>query len=463
MEVPVNILICDDEPLIRWALREHMEGLGYRIFEAENGKECLEQITSVSPDLLITDLRMPQMGGLDVLRHLRETESTLPVIVLTAFEAIESAIEATRLGAHAYLSKPFDLREVEFAVEKALKSHRLQLEVRYLKKSAERHYGRIIGESAGIRRVLSLVERLKDVDPPAILIQGETGTGKDLLAKAIHDSGTRSDGLYVEVDCAALPETLIESELFGHERGAFTDARTAKPGLFEIAKGGTLFLDEIGELGIGVQAKLLRIMENRRFRRVGSVHDIKMDACVIAATNRNLAEEVQKKTFRQDLFYRLNVVELVVPPLRERRTDIPLLVDHFVRQFNREYRREITGVSVEAMDLMCSYPWPGNVRELRNVIERAIILEADETIEVAHLPKEARAHNPKPGEAVPENLLVLGEAGASLEEVERQLLEQALARTQGNQVQAAKLLDISRYALRYRLEKHGIQIKQKES
>ena len=281
------------------------------------------------------------------------------------------------------------------------------------------------------------------------------------MAMALHDSGSRSDGLYVEVDCAALPETLIESELFGHERGAFTDAKTAKPGLFEIAKGGTLFLDEIGELSVGVQSKLLRVLENRRFRRVGGVNDIQMDAQVITATNRNLAEEVENKTFRQDLYYRLNVVDLLIPPLRERRTDVPLLVEYFVRQYSRAYHRDIVGVSEAAMDLMCTYSWPGNVRELRNVIERVIILEADDTIEVAHLPLEIRSQEPSPEKDNPMNLLVLGEEGASLEEVERTLLEQALTQSNGNQVQAAKLLDISRYALRYRMEKHGIRIKRK--
>ena len=453
MQVPVNILVCDDEPLIRWALREHLDGLGHKVYEAENGKQCMERIEEFSPDLLITDLRMPKMGGLEVLRHLREAGNPLPVIVLTAFEAIDSAIEATRLGAHAYLSKPFDLREVEVAMDKALESHRLKNEVRYLKGSAARHYGRIVGESAGMKKIFGLVERLKDLHAPAVLIEGETGTGKDLFARAIHESGCQSEGLYVEIDCAALPESLIESELFGHERGAFTDARSAKPGLFELAKGGTLFLDEIGEMSMKVQSKLLRTLESRCFRRVGGTTDLSTDARIVAATNRNLQEEVEKKNFRQDLYFRLDVIKINVPPLRERRSDIPTLIDHFIATFNREYHRSVEGLSEEALNQLCCYAWPGNVRELRNVIERAIILEAEYTIESKHLPSEIQVGsvdlNQRSG-------ILLGEGGLSLEGVERSLLNQAMERTGGNQVKAAKLLCISRYALRYRLEKHGL-------
>jgi two-component system response regulator AtoC len=315
-------------------------------------------------------------------------------------------------------------------------------------------YGRLLGESPAMRRLYETLGRLEEVDAPTVLLIGESGTGKDLIAQSIHERGPRRRGPFMEVDCTSLPEQLIESELFGHEKGSFTDARATKRGMFEVARGGTIFLDEIGEMALATQAKLLRALENRKFRRVGGVATIPLDAGIVAATNRDLGGEVQKGRFREDLFFRLNVIRIDVPPLRERREDLPLLVDHFVQRFNQDFRREIKGVSEEALDLMQRYRWPGNVRELRNVVERIVILEPTDVIQARHLPPEIR-YSQGASQAT-SGPFILPEEGVDLEELERNLIQQALDRTSNNQSASARLLGISRYALRYRMEKHGL-------
>ena len=454
-----TVLICDDEELIRWSLAEHLKGEGYNVLEAEDGVDCLDKVARFAPDLVITDIKMPRMDGLTALRTLRERDHELPVIVLTAHGAVDSAVEATRLGARAYLSKPFDLREVTLAVGKVIEQHRLATEVRYLRDQQSGAYSRLIGRSPAMLRLFDTLRRLEDIDAPTVLLRGESGTGKDLIAHAIHEMGPRKAGPIMEVDCASLPEHLIESELFGHERGSFTDAKATKRGLFEVARGGLIFLDEIGEMKPGTQAKLLRALENRSFKRVGGVANISLDAGIIAATHRDLAAEVKTGGFREDLFFRLNVIQVDVPALRERREDIPVLVDHFIRRFNKEFRREVRGVSEEAMARLVQYPWPGNVRELRNVIERIVILEARDVIQATHLPAEIRYGRLGGTGGTGATPFVLPEDGVDLEELERSLLQQAMDRTDGNQSAAARLLRISRYALRYRLEKFGIAAK----
>ena len=454
-----TVLICDDEELIRWSLAEHLKGEGYDVLEAEDGVDCLDKVARFAPDLVITDIKMPRMDGLTALRTLRERDHELPVIVLTAHGAVDSAVEATRLGARAYLSKPFDLREVTLAVGKVIEQHRLATEVRYLRDQQSGAYSRLIGRSPAMLRLFDTLRRLEDIDAPTVLLRGESGTGKDLIAHAIHEMGPRKAGPIMEVDCASLPEHLIESELFGHERGSFTDAKATKRGLFEVARGGLIFLDEIGEMKPGTQAKLLRALENRSFKRVGGVANISLDAGIIAATHRDLTAEVKTGGFREDLFFRLNVIQVDVPALRERREDIPVLVDHFIRRFNKEFRREVRGVSEEAMARLVQYPWPGNVRELRNVIERIVILEARDVIQAAHLPAEIRYGRLGGTGGTGATPFVLPEDGVDLEELERSLLQQAMDRTDGNQSAAARLLRISRYALRYRLEKFGIAAK----
>ena len=452
-----TILVCDDEELIRWSLREYLEGEGYNVVEAADGIECLERVAADTPDLLVVDLKMPRMGGMQVLQQLANDESDLPVIVITAHGAIELALQATRLGAGAYLSKPFDLREVGLAIRQVLKAHRLETEVRYLRGRKAGAYGKILGNSKPMQQLFETLGRLECVDAPTVLITGASGTGKDLIANAIHENGPRREGPMMEVDCASLPDQLIESELFGHERGAFTDARTMKRGLFEVARGGTIFLDEISETSLGTQAKLLRALEGRRFKRVGGTADILLDAGVVAATNRDLEGEVESGRFRQDLFYRLNVIRIDVPPLSERKEDIPTLVEHFLARFNAKFGRHVQGVSDDALMRLQAYDWPGNVRELRNVLERAVIMEADEMLLGTHLPGNLGLSGmaDSVAEAAGADFL-LPRDGLDLDQLECSLLEQAMQRTSGNQSAAARLLGISRYALRYRLEKHGL-------
>ncbi|MCP4808780.1 MAG: sigma-54-dependent Fis family transcriptional regulator [Proteobacteria bacterium] len=453
MPVQATLLVVDDEELIRWSVNEHMRAKGFRVVEAEDGVQALKLVEEHAPDVILTDLNMPKMGGLQFLRALRESGRDTPVVVLTAHGGVDSAVEATQLGATGYLAKPFDLREVALAVEKALDNHRLAREVHYLRGRQTAHYGSIIGESPAMQKLFDVLRRLEDVEAPTVLLTGESGTGKDLIAHAIHESGPRKSGPMMEVDCAALPEQLIESELFGHERGSFTDAKQTKRGLFEVARGGTIFLDEIGEMSQGTQAKLLRALESRCFKRVGGVSSIRLDAGVIAATNRDLGDEVAKGNFREDLYFRLNVIRVQIPSLRERREDVGPLCEHFIERFAREFRRDVRGISGEALERLRGYGWPGNVRELRNLIERMVILDPHEIIEADHLPAEVRYSRSSTTGSTP---FVLPEEGVDLEEVEKSLLQQALDRTGGNQSAAARLLGISRYALRYRIEKHGL-------
>jgi len=450
------VLVCDDEELIRWSLVEHLRGEGFEVLEAKDGLDCLEQIERRAPDLVITDIKMPRLDGLGLLQRLREEDRDVPTIVLTAHGGVDNAIEATKLGASEYLQKPFDLREISLAVNRVVETRRLEGEVHYLRSRQSGAYGKILGDSRAMNRLFETLRKLEDVEAPTVLLIGESGTGKDLIARAIHERGPRKSGPFMEVDCASLPDQLIESELFGHERGSFTDAKATKRGLFEVARRGTIFLDEIGEMSLGTQAKLLRALENRRFKRVGGLADLTLDAGVIAATNRNLATEVREGRFREDLYFRLNVIRIDVPSLRERREDVPMLAEFFVDRFNTEFARNIEGIAADAVRRLQAWHWPGNVRELRNVMERIVILEgASETVlGLDHLPPEIRYGGQSTlSDQAP---FTLPPEGVDLEAVERSLLLQAMARTEGNQSAAARLLAISRYALRYRLEKYGM-------
>jgi two-component system, NtrC family, response regulator AtoC len=455
----MRILCCDDEELVRWSVAAHLKRAGHEVEVCGDGEACLEDVDKGAFDALVLDLKMPKLDGLGVLRRLRETHPQLPVVVVTAHGAIDSAIEATKLGARAYLAKPFDLRELQLQLERAVALEELAVEVERLRERELLRYERLVGVSAAMQGVFATLERLEHVDCPTVLITGESGTGKDLVAQAIHAKGPRKAKPYVEVDCAAIPETLIESELFGHEKGSFTDAHQQKRGLFEVARGGVIFLDEIGEMPLAMQAKLLRALENRKFRRVGGVVDIQLDAAIVAASNRDLLREAKAGRFREDLFFRLNVVPMEIPALRQRKDDIAPLVGHLLERTARELGRTPPGVSKEALQALGRYPWPGNVRELRNVIERVLILrQSTSPIAPDELPLEIRlvaAQGQAPTHAgCP---FVLPEGGVDLEAVERGLIEQALVRAKNNQTAAAHLLGISRYALRYRLEKHGLK------
>jgi DNA-binding NtrC family response regulator len=412
--------------------------------------------------VVLLDLRMPKLDGMGTLQAMRERGWDVPVIVLTAYGALDAAVEATKLGATAFLAKPFELDDVAQHVRDAIGEGRRRREVVFAQFKARDGYEGFVGASPALGPVFDTLERLAQVDAPTVLLLGESGTGKDVLARLIWQRGPRRTGPFMDIDCASLPEALIESELFGHEKGAFTDARTMKQGLFEVAAGGVVFLDELGEMPLGTQARLLRALESRTFRRVGGVTTLPMNVSLIAATNRDLSAEVKAGRFREDLFFRLNVVPLHVPSLRERREDIPLLASWFLDRCNRSFARRIRGFTEEAMEKLNRWRWPGNVREMRNLVERLVLMVDGDVIRVEHLPPEIRWAVEGPASAgCP---FVLPPEGVDLEAVERGLLLQALERTQGNQSASARLLGISRYALRYRMEKYGmLQAKEVEA
>ncbi|HMF60457.1 MAG TPA: sigma-54 dependent transcriptional regulator [Vicinamibacterales bacterium] len=445
-----TILVVDDEALIRWSLAERLKSEGYDVLEADTGRAALEKLPE-GVDLVLLDYRLPDTDGVTILRKMKEFDQDILVILLTAFASVETAVEAMKLGAYHFANKPFNLDEVATTVERALETTRLRREVRELRTNAARPYSlqRIIGSSPTITALRQLVAKVAVSPASTVLLTGESGTGKDLVAKIIHYTSDRSSKPFMNITCSALPEQLLESELFGHERGAFTDARTQKKGLLETADGGTVFLDEIGEMTPGLQAKLLRFLEEKSFKRVGGSVDIRVDVRVVAATNRNLEEEVAKHSFRSDLFYRLNVLPIAMPPLRAHAEDVPLLVEYLMDGFNTEFRKRVLGATPAVFTLLQGYGWPGNVRELRNVVERAMLLSEGERL-------DARDFSALAASVSAGGEFDLPAGGVDLEDLERSLVIQALKRSGGNQTKAGTLLGLNRDQIRYRIEKFGL-------
>ena len=468
-----KILVVDDERLLRWSLRQKCEEWGYGVLEAETGESALNLVKNESPDLVLLDVRLPDMTGMDVLRQLRKDSCKSEVIMITADPQLEDIkIALTKLGAHDFIEKPINFDELNAAIRDTFETPELPTEVPSLRGEVRRRagYHEVIGSSAKMIELMAFVRKVAASEATTILIQGESGTGKDLIAKAIHHESSRQEKPFVAINCSAIPETLMEAELFGHEKGAFTDAKQMKKGLFETADGGTLFLDEIGELSPLLQAKLLRVLEDQVIRRVGGVRDMQVNVRVIAASNRDLEKAVRDGQFRQDLYYRLAIIAIFIPPLRDHKEDILPLVDFFIDRYNRRFRKSVQGITTDTGRILLAHSWPGNVRELKNSIERAMILEDEPLLRSVYLPfsvteaggQTAFEHSSPSnggqhlanGRTLPP--LYIPEGGTSLEEMEHAMVELAMKQANNNQTHAAKLLDITRDALRYKLKKYGL-------
>lgn len=451
-----RILVVDDEYLIRWTLQQNLAKEGYEVLLAETGEEGLEKVEGDAPDLALLDIKLPGMDGYEVLEKALRIDPDIVPIMVTAYEDVDRVVKAIRLGAFDYITKPFDFDKVHLAIRKALEASQLRREVKHLRKEQRNWFGfnNIVAVSGPMKRVLQVAEKMAQSDASTVLLQGESGTGKEIIARAIHDRSRREKKALVTINCAGFPEQMLENELCGHEKGAFTDAKELKKGLLEMADGGTLFLDEIGDMNPSMQGKLLRLVEQKTFRRIGGLKDIQVDVRIITATNKDLVKLKEEGKFREDLFYRINVASLLIPPLRERSDDVLPLTKYFVQKYNEEFHKNIQRVSKGVEDFLMGYSWPGNVRELRNVIERAMILGDGDTLLIEHLPLEILGQASKQGK--PLDGISIPPEGISLEKVEEALVRQALKMTNGNQTRAAKLLDISRDALRYRMQKLGM-------
>jgi two-component system, NtrC family, response regulator PilR len=457
---PPRILVVDDERSMRELLAIVLRREGYEVLLAENGRTAIDLLEREPVDLLISDIKMPDLSGVDVLRAAKRVDQDILGIMITAFASTETAVEAMRLGACDYLSKPFDIDLLKMKVREKIENRQLRQENVLLKRTLglSHQFSNIIGRSESMLEVFKMIETVARTNS-TILLTGESGTGKGLVAQAIHFHSLRREKPMVSLNCGALPETLLESELFGHMRGSFTGADTNKKGLLEVAERGTIFLDEIGEMSAVMQVKLLRVLQERRFRRVGGLEELQADIRVIAATNQDLTRLVAEGRFREDLYYRINVIPLTLPPLRERREDIPLLAEHFLAKYSEQMGKHIAGVSHDAIDLLVAHDWPGNIRELENVIERAVALEATPTILADSLPPTIRGDVPSP--VITGSTETLPESGFDLEahvkQIERGYIAEALKRSGGVQVKAAELLGMSFRSFRYYVKKYNLR------
>ena len=452
----VRILVVDDEHLIRWSLEQNLKKQGYDVLTAGNGEDALRLVREEQPDLVLLDIQLPGISGMEVLEKIKEFDDEIIVIMVTAHGGLETAVNAMRVGAYDYINKPFNLDEIAVIIKKALETFDLRREVARLR-SEHKKSGPpdIVGTGRHMQGILEMMGKVARSDASTVLVLGESGTGKELVAKWIHYQSARSDKPFIAINCAAVPATLLESELFGHEKGAFTDAKNAKKGLFELADGGTVFLDEIGDMEMGMQAKLLRFLEDRTFRRIGGSKVLSVDVRIISATNKDLIKAIEEKLFRNDLYYRLQVIPIYLPPLRERQEDILQIARHFIENFNREFNKLVTGISAEAELLLLNYSWPGNIRELKNVIERAIILGTGEVLTEEHFPVEIASRSESVSR-IPASSFILPPEGVDIDEIEKDLIRQALETSDGNQSKAAKKLNLGIDAFRYRMKKFEI-------
>jgi two-component system, NtrC family, response regulator AtoC len=450
-----RILVVDDEYLIRWTLQKNLEKAGYAVLLAETGEDALQKIGEEAPELVLLDINLPGMDGFEVLEKAFQVDQSFIPIMITAFEDVDRVVRAIKLGAFDYITKPFDFNKVQLSIDKALETHRLKREVSHLRqeRKGQAGFSSIIAASPEMQKVLEMTGKVAGTDVATVLIQGESGTGKEMIAQAVHDLSKRGNMPFVALNCAGVAEHLLENELCGHEKGAYTDANVLKKGLLEVADGGALFLDEIGDMSQGMQAKILRLIEQKTFRRMGGVKDIHVDVRIIAATNKDLRKLMTEGKFREDLFYRINIVALRIPALRERRDDILPLANHFVDRYNRDFHKTVRKISKEVEHFFMVYDWPGNVRELKNVIERAMILGEGDSLLLEHLPMEIVYGNQEEVMAG----LNLPQEGISMEKLEESLVRKALMMTNGNQTKSAALLGISRDSLRYRMQKFGIE------
>ncbi len=474
-----QILVADDEPNLRKVLSAQLARDGFEVHGAEDGEEALRVLAEHHIDVVITDLRMPKLDGMELLKHIVADYPDIPVIMITAHGTVNTAVEALKLGAFDYVTKPFDRAEFQRVVDKAARTRELTGQLYLGGSSEERGRYRLIGESPRMQEVYQLIDRAADT-PSTVLITGESGTGKELIARALHEHSSRKDKAFIRVNCAALPPELIESELFGYEKGAFTGAVTSKPGRFELADGGTLFLDEIGEIPVSMQVKLLRAIQESEFERVGGLKTLRVDVRLIAATNRHLPDEIERGRFREDLFYRLNVVHVNLPPLRARKSDIPLLIEHFRRRFNARLKKNVLGVSQGAMDALLAHPFRGNIRELENTIERCVLFCDGETISFDDLPSELKGLSPVDSVPTPKSERAASrelieshddELGEPLSEegglkeavreatarIERELILRALRQTHNNVTHTARMLKISRKSLQIKMKELGLR------
>lgn len=454
----LKILVIDDEELIRWAFEKKLKKNGFDVKTVSNGEKGLTLAGKYYPDIIFVDNKLPGISGLNVLKKIKDMLPSTSIVFMTAYGTIETAVKAIKYGAIEFIQKPFKFEEIEVIVNKIEERIQTENEIHLLRREQENlTFNHIIGNSMVIHQVINDAAKIAKSRADTILILGESGTGKDLLAKAIHNESERKNKPFVTINCSSFPETLLESELFGHEKGAFTDAKAQKKGLFEIADGGTVFLDEIGEISSQVQVKLLNIIENKIVRRLGSTQSNSIDVRIIAATNKNLEGSIEEKLFRDDLYYRLKIFQINLPTLRDHKEDIPLLIEYYIQFFNKKFNRKIKGINKKAESLLLNYNWPGNVRELRNVLERAIILENDDFIQTESLPGEIRNGKAKAVDIKKvDDWFFISDEGFKIEDIEKSIITKTLQFTKNNQSKAARMMGLNRDKLRYKLKKYGI-------